>query len=396
MNPDTDTGSDLSPRFIGTGSEYFGIWIVNLLLVIVTVGLYYPWARARRMKYFASNTDIDGYPLEFTAQGRRMFGGFVLALVLFILYSVADEIDPVLGWVAFALGVLVWPWLTRAALRFRLAHLRWRGMAMRFTGTLGELYRALLWPLALAALLLVSSLLPESDTVGTSLNVTVAGDVDLSLIDLARWGIVAALVALVPFMHHRISRYQHDHFAWGGLDSRFTASSRQFYALYWRCSLIIGAIVCVGAGGAALALWLDGGGSGIGEPGELQQRPWLFALVAAAVVFAPLAIQIITAYFTRGSFNLRWSHTQADGLRIAARLSFWRWLGLRLLNLVLTLLTLGLYKPFAEVALMRMQLAALTARSDVDAAQFVTTAQATSPSAASDAAADLFDVEIGL
>ena len=48
---DTDSGSE-SPshaasarapeqiRFTGSGSEYFGIWIVNLLLTVVTVGIY--------------------------------------------------------------------------------------------------------------------------------------------------------------------------------------------------------------------------------------------------------------------------------------------------------------------------------------------------------------------
>jgi uncharacterized membrane protein YjgN (DUF898 family) len=30
-------------RFNGNGAEYFGIWIVNLLLTIVTLGIYSAW-----------------------------------------------------------------------------------------------------------------------------------------------------------------------------------------------------------------------------------------------------------------------------------------------------------------------------------------------------------------
>jgi Zn-dependent protease with chaperone function len=47
-------------RFTGKGSEYFGIWIVNLLLTILTLGFYSPWAKVRRMHYFYRNTQLAG------------------------------------------------------------------------------------------------------------------------------------------------------------------------------------------------------------------------------------------------------------------------------------------------------------------------------------------------
>ncbi|MFT6387486.1 MAG: hypothetical protein ACJAUP_000857 [Cellvibrionaceae bacterium] len=39
-------------RFEGKGFEYFKIWMVNILLTIVTLGLYYPWAKVRHLRYF--------------------------------------------------------------------------------------------------------------------------------------------------------------------------------------------------------------------------------------------------------------------------------------------------------------------------------------------------------
>eukprot|EP01041_Mallomonas_annulata_P027255 gene27255-48802_t len=51
--------------FTGSGSEYFRIWIVNLLLMLVTLGIYFPWAKARRLRYFMGNTLVGGQPLGF-------------------------------------------------------------------------------------------------------------------------------------------------------------------------------------------------------------------------------------------------------------------------------------------------------------------------------------------
>ena len=34
-------------EFTGSGGEYFRVWIVNVLLTIVTLSLYTPWARRR-------------------------------------------------------------------------------------------------------------------------------------------------------------------------------------------------------------------------------------------------------------------------------------------------------------------------------------------------------------
>lgn len=57
-------------EFTATGSEYFRIWIVNLLLILVTLGIYLPWAKVRKLKYFYSNTWVDGDALDFHGGAR--------------------------------------------------------------------------------------------------------------------------------------------------------------------------------------------------------------------------------------------------------------------------------------------------------------------------------------
>ena len=58
--------------FTGSGGDYFKLWLSNLLLTIVTLGIYTPWARRRRIQYFFRNTEVGADPLDFTASSRSM------------------------------------------------------------------------------------------------------------------------------------------------------------------------------------------------------------------------------------------------------------------------------------------------------------------------------------
>ncbi|MGA3159250.1 MAG: DUF898 family protein, partial [Steroidobacteraceae bacterium] len=47
-------------EFRGEGGEYFRIWIVNLLLTLLTLGIYSAWAKVRKQRYLYSNTSVAG------------------------------------------------------------------------------------------------------------------------------------------------------------------------------------------------------------------------------------------------------------------------------------------------------------------------------------------------
>ena len=55
------------PQFTGRAGEYFGIWFVNLLLSIVTLGIYSAWAKVRTERYFYGNTSLAGANFEYLA-----------------------------------------------------------------------------------------------------------------------------------------------------------------------------------------------------------------------------------------------------------------------------------------------------------------------------------------
>ena len=67
--------------FSGSGVDYFRLWLTNLLLTIVTLGIYTPWARRRHIRYFYRNTLVGADPLDFVASSRNMATSFLLVVV---------------------------------------------------------------------------------------------------------------------------------------------------------------------------------------------------------------------------------------------------------------------------------------------------------------------------
>ncbi len=68
--------------FEGNWREYAPIAFTNLLLTIVTLGIYRFWATTRSRRYFWENTRFIDDHLEWTGKGFELFLGFVMALVL--------------------------------------------------------------------------------------------------------------------------------------------------------------------------------------------------------------------------------------------------------------------------------------------------------------------------
>ena len=75
---------DRAIRFTGTWREYLPIAVTNVLLIIVTLGVYRFWATARQRRYLWSRTHIIDDSLEWTGTGKEMFLGFLM-VVAFLL-----------------------------------------------------------------------------------------------------------------------------------------------------------------------------------------------------------------------------------------------------------------------------------------------------------------------
>ena len=85
-------------RFTGDWREYAPIAFTNLLLTIVTLGVYRFWAQARTRRYLWSRTEFIDDSLEWTGTGKEMFLGFLV---------VAAIIIPVLLFLQFGLQAMI-------------------------------------------------------------------------------------------------------------------------------------------------------------------------------------------------------------------------------------------------------------------------------------------------
>lgn len=381
----------LPVRFTGSGSEYFRIWIVNLLLTLLTLGAYYPWAKVRRLRYFHGNTLVGEHPLGFHADPRKLLRGYLLVTLLLVLYSVAGHFSPLAGLIAFVIVAAVWPALIKSSMQFRLANTSWRGLRLRFRGTVRGAYGALL-PFFLPGLLMVGALVAVPDQERPPLW--------YGLLTLA---VIAGFVALAPWWWWRLKKFQHDHYAYGGEQTRLRTGAGSFYGVFAE-TLGIGAagmtlIVLLVLAVVAVAAMLGVGRGGAAVPGDGRPGGLAWAAFIGIAVFAVamLAAQLVPRpYFTAKMQNLLWSRTASAAVGFESSLRFWPLFGLTLKNWTLIVLTLGLYWPFAAVAMQRIRLQAMTLVLHLDPQTLADRARAAEGEAAGDAAGDLFGLDIGL
>ena len=84
MEENLKTTANYKLEFNGSGGAFFSVIMVNWLLTIVTLGFYYPWAKAKQLRYIYSATNLNSDSFSFHGTGKEMFKGFIKALLLFI------------------------------------------------------------------------------------------------------------------------------------------------------------------------------------------------------------------------------------------------------------------------------------------------------------------------
>lgn len=140
--------------FKGSGAEYFKIWIVNILLTIITLGLYYPWAKVRNNRYFYGNSELEGRNFEYHATGKQLFIGYLISMSILILYLVIQSVSPAgsgLVLLAFFLGL---PWIIWRSLQFNMRMTSFSNVRFGFDVGLSQAYvNYLLIPIGLLIVL---------------------------------------------------------------------------------------------------------------------------------------------------------------------------------------------------------------------------------------------------
>lgn len=338
--------------FSGRGGEFFRVWVVNVLLTVVTLGLYTPFARRRTAQYFYGHTLVADSPLEFTAPQGKMVMGFLMLAAVYIAFQIAAETGQDLTVALFLLaGAVLAPWLWGSAMRFRLAATRWRGVRLQFAAPWGEVYRAS-WPVfAMAGIGAVMGaafpLLREQPALL----------VGLGLIALV--GVLLCVIRL-EFNYRRLlvlrARIGQQQGRWKPVYRDFVNIWLATVGVLLAGAAAVGLLVAVLAGGSLITLSQARTASDMGA---------MIGLIAMAVIGGLLGLLLASAparaYREARLFQLTWNNVGVSHIaRFRCDLRVWRYVGLRVLNLLLVLLTLGLYRPFAMVSEYRMKAESVT------------------------------------
>lgn len=288
--------SRLPFEFYGTGSEYFKIWLVNVILSIVTLGIYSPWAKVRRKQYFYGNTHVLGAGFEYLADPVKILKGRAIIVGFLIVNYIISSLTPIIGGITSIAIMVILPWLIVRSLAFNAGNSAIRNIRFGFDGTVGEAAKVfVLWPI-LAAF-----------TIGI----------------------------LTPYVFFRQKKFIVENSSYGTTGFVFTATAREYYGI------VFSAIIPIGIGIAVIAAF------GFIFP----PAAFLVGLAMYLYLFAFFSVKTTNLFYNSSRFALH---------RLEATQKIKEYIVIVATNSVATALTLGLFHPWAKVRALRYKLEHLT------------------------------------
>lgn len=294
-------------QFTGSGSEYFRIWIVNVTLSVVTLGIYSAWAKVRRLRYFYGHTAIDGGTFGYHASPIAILKGRLVAYGVVFSLAMLSEVAPLVASALYFPLLMVAPIVIVRAFRFRAANSSYRGIRFGYDGMEAEAYRVFLF---------LPLLLPF--TIGLA----------------------------YPYMVKRQREFFVNESRYGRSAFRLELPTARVYGIYVLAALVFFAAIVLAA---------------VTAGGELRRDNPEMSATAAVMIMALYAVFLSTAVGVRTAFeNLVWNHTHLDAHRFESRLQTSTMLWLYASNLVAIVASAGLFVPWARVRLARYRASSLT------------------------------------
>ncbi|MEO8314455.1 MAG: YjgN family protein [Pseudomonadota bacterium] len=358
------TQREIPLEFRATGGEYFRIWIVNLLLSIVTLGIYSAWAKVRRMRYFYGSTSLEGSSFEYHGRPIAILKGRLIAFGIYILFIVLSRLSPLF---AIPVGVLIFfgvPWVVVRARLFQMRMSSWRGLRFNFHGTYGGAFAAVIGWTILA---------------------------------------IVTLGILFPLTLWKQVNYLLGNSAYGSQRFEFTSTRWSFYRFFLiGLAITLGVIVAIvviviivfAVGGFASAASSLPPGATPEDVARLFKSGGMIGVFAVAMFIYVAGLMVVSAWFASNLLNASVGGVQIGPHRVYSRLATWPMWGILVTNLLGMIVTLGLFYPWAKVRMLRYQLAHTGIIADGDLTRFASDGEQP-VGAVGEEVADFFDIDFG-
>lgn len=344
--------------YVGGTRALYGIWVVNLLLSIATLGFYRFWAKTRTRRFVWSCTRVDGEPFEYIGTGKELLLGFLKIVAVLAPLSIALQIGALLidseeaDRVVTALQSLVVATLvlagSYAARRYRMSRTLWRGIRFRQSGS----------PWRYAALMLTGVVLT-----------------------------IATLGLYLPFFQAGLARYDMANLHFGTAPFRFHGSGRMLLKPFLRLWLMVTVLIA--------AVWAFGHGLFLIDELYESGRATDVVEVGLALLVIPPTIQVVVEFFAyQAAFQrFRAANTSFEGLSFSMlELSGGQLFRLYAGNLLMAILSVGLLSPVVIGRSMRFWTRHLRM---VGSTEFASIVQAERGAGAGEGLASFFDVDLG-
>jgi uncharacterized membrane protein YjgN (DUF898 family) len=383
--PSGQRGRELPFVFHGKGGEYFRIWIVNILLSILTLGIYSAWAKVRNKQYFYGSTELDGATFTYDARPMQILKGRLLVLGAFVLLSIVSGAIPELGLILPLLILVLMPFFIQRSLRFNARYSSYRNVRFGFDGGCKEIAIILYgWPVLFmlgSAVLMGLASLADSE----ALNVAMSGIIGL-----------AYVFGLLPYLFYRFKRMVIGNSRYGIAPFAFDAGFGQFAVIVFQTLAWTFLLMLL----FAFVMQMTSGS------GELLKSIFddnvdpsvLLGSILPMILLVSFLFMLLASfpyiYFMVHTNNLVFNHCGLDSFRFRANYELVSWGLLYLGNTFLTLITLGLFWPFAKVRMARYR-AQHTSVLALESLDGFSSAQAEQVGALGEAVSDFYDFDFG-
>ena len=385
---------ELGFKFNGNASEYFKIWIVNIALSIVTLGIYSAWAKVRTKRYFYGNTTLDGSSFEYHADPLNILKGRLIVLAVIIVYMITTQFVPMLEAGFFLIYMVGLPWMFVKSLQFNARNSSYRNIRFNFDGTLKE-----------AAIVFIG----------------------VGLLTLVTLGLAT------PYFIKRFKQFSIENSYFGTTPFSFSATAGDFYRVYFRAMIIPLVIAVIGIIAAIAipayqaanslqapmeqmqemtpeqkqaemqrqidAITADAGLQGQSNAGGQANLPADFeaaASMAAVITFiVTMAFYLLIGiYIQTRTANLVLCSTALEEHTLVSTLRVRNMFYIHVTNIIVAILSLGLLIPWCKIRLTRYRMDNLSLMAHENIDGFIADEQSNVKATAGEFA-DAFDIDMG-
>ncbi len=333
--------------FHGNGKEYFRIWIVNLLLTILTLGIYSAWATVRNNRYFYSNTEIDGHRFSYLAEPMQILTGRIIGVLLFAAYFLASSFSPIAGLVVMLVLFALVPVLVCLSASFKMRMTAYRNIRFNFNKNYGRAY--------------------------------------VVFVGYALIGIVS-LGLLYPWMLKKIDEFIHSHVTYGDRHLVPKLDTREYYA-----AGILAFLSALGIGFLGGVLMAASGELAMAEPEQLG----LATIIGTFLIYALVFVVSASIYQARIRNHI-YNNSELSGVAtFKSNVSIGGLIMLRLTNLIMLIVSLGFLMPWIKVRTTQFFVDA-TEINIQEGAESVLADQTQTGNAIGEEVAGVFDVDIAI